>query len=81
MLIYIVFKSGENIKPCIDLPGDWKFVSSRQKIAINKLYSGSASYAGSSKYYEQAEQHLRAYFTQYDPNFDLEFLKLPSEII
>ena len=67
MIIYIVFKCGENIKPCGDLPGDWKFVSARQKISANKLYSGDASYAGSSKYYEQAENYLHNYFIKYDP--------------
>lgn len=66
MLIYIMFKSGENVRPFRDLPGDWKFISSSQKIAPNKLYTNDASYAGSLKYYKEEEQLLSNYFKKYD---------------
>ena len=66
MIICIIFKSLQNVKPCRDLPGDWKFVSSRQKISSNKLYTSDVGYTGSLTYYDQALQHLGKYYTKYD---------------
>ena len=61
-----MFKSGENVRPFRDLPGDWKFVSGSQKIASNRLYTSDASYAGSMEYYKEAEEALYNYFKKYD---------------
>ena len=80
MLIYIMFKSGENVRPFRDLPGNWKFVSGSQKIADNRLYTGDASYAGSIEYYKEAEEALYNYFKKYDSNAVLKGFQARFEI-